>query len=109
MFRVIDLAENAGYGFDKMIKGWLSHYTVKPVVSGDIDNYRIEFFFDAKDTIKDIEKGDEGVEKGIEKGVEKGIEKGVERLSENERTIINLISENHSVSKKEMQEKSGLG
>ena len=101
MFRVIDLAENAGYGFDKMIKGWLSHYTVKPVVSGDIDNYRIEFFFDAKDTIKDIEKGDEGVEKGIEKGVE--------RLSENERTIINLISENHSVSKKEMQEKSGLG
>ncbi len=48
MFRVIDLAENAGYGFDKMIKGWKSHYEVSPIISGDIDNYRIEFFFDGK-------------------------------------------------------------
>lgn len=46
MFRVIDLAENAGYGFDKMIKGWQEHYKTKPTVSGGIDNYRIEFFFE---------------------------------------------------------------
>lgn len=46
MFRVINLAENAGYGFDKMINGWQSHYGTLPVVSGDIDNYRIEFFFE---------------------------------------------------------------
>ena len=45
MFRIIDLAENAGYGFDKMIKGWKTHYSKSPVISGDIDNYRIEFFF----------------------------------------------------------------
>lgn len=46
MFRVIDLAENAGYGFDKMITGWKSYYETTPVISGDIDNYRIEFFFE---------------------------------------------------------------
>lgn len=39
----------------------------------------------------------------------RGVEKGVEQLSENERIIIGLISENPSVSKKEMQEKSWLG
>ncbi|MAH46318.1 hypothetical protein CMI37_10835 [Candidatus Pacearchaeota archaeon] len=35
-------------------------------------------------------------------GVEKGVEKGVERISENERTIINLIKNDPYISKSEM-------
>ncbi len=29
-----------------MITGWKSNYETSPVISGDIDNYRIEFFFE---------------------------------------------------------------
>ena len=89
MFRVIDLAENAGYGFDKMINGWVSHYTLKPVISGDIDNYKITF-----PTINVPEKG---------------VEKGVETLSEKEIIILNIIKKYPSISKKKIQEKSKLG
>ena len=56
IFRIIDLAENAGYGFDKMFKGWSSYYAQKPVVSTGLDYYRIEFFFGGKDTVKVPEK-----------------------------------------------------
>jgi ATP-dependent DNA helicase RecG len=46
MFRIVDLAENAGYGFDKMFKGWENHYLNKPVITTGTDYYRIEFYFE---------------------------------------------------------------
>jgi len=53
MFRIIDLAENAGYGFDKMFNGWQSYYSNKPIVSGDIDYYKIEFYYkEIPETVK---------------------------------------------------------
>ncbi|ODS42702.1 MAG: hypothetical protein MSIBF_05210 [Candidatus Altiarchaeales archaeon IMC4] len=89
MFRVIDLAENAGYGFDKIIKGWLSHYKIKPVVSGDIDNYRIEFFFDEKNLKKRVETPQKTVEKTVEK-------------------ILLLLKENPKITQAELAEKAIL-
>ena len=56
IFRVIKLAENAGTGFDKMFVGWESHYKKKPVVSGDLDFFKIIFpFGDLKGSVKIIE------------------------------------------------------
>lgn len=77
MFRVIDLAENAGYGFEKMFNGWLSYYSKKPVITEDIDNYKIEFYFDKsnKDGIK---------------------------LSQNQKIIINHIINNSSITADEL-------
>ena len=46
IFRIIDLAENAGYGFDKMFKGWRNYYSKNPVVSTGLDYFKIEFFFE---------------------------------------------------------------
>ena len=92
MFRVVDLAENAGYGFDKMINGWLSHYSVKPVISGDIDNYRIEFFFDAK-----------GIEKDLQKDPIKLGENVPENVPENRsKYIINFIKNNSRITISEL-------
>ena len=56
IFRAINLAENAGSGFDKMFKGWKSYYSKKPVVSGDINYYKITFPTTQKTTLKTTQK-----------------------------------------------------
>ena len=86
MFRVIDLAENAGYGFDKMFKGWKHHYDQNPVILTGLDYYRIEFFFEK-----------ETVEKTVERTVEKTVEK-----------ILQLIKENPRMTQEELAEKTKL-
>src|SRR3989344_5448112 len=43
IFRVLKLAENAGYGFDKMFDGWKSYYKIEPNVENEITFYKIEF------------------------------------------------------------------
>ncbi|MDY6786768.1 MAG: putative DNA binding domain-containing protein, partial [candidate division WOR-3 bacterium] len=48
MFRIVDLAESAGYGFDKMLTGWQKHYNSIPIITSGIDDYRIDFMFDKK-------------------------------------------------------------
>ncbi|NOQ56210.1 MAG: winged helix-turn-helix transcriptional regulator [Nanohaloarchaea archaeon] len=88
MFRVIDLSENAGYGFDKMIKGWTSHYSEKPIVSGSIDNYRIEFFF---------EKALETTQKTTQITTQKTTQK-----------IIIAMTENPMVTRKELAQITGI-
>src|SRR3989338_6591373 len=55
IFRIIDLAENAGYGFDKMFKGWRYHYSKEPIVSTGLDYYKIEFFFGVEELEKTVE------------------------------------------------------
>jgi len=45
IFRVINLAENAGYGFDKMFSGWKGYYNKEPEVESSIDYYKIIFNF----------------------------------------------------------------
>ena len=63
MFRIIDLAENAGYGFDKMIKGWSSFYNTEPVITSGIDYYKIEFYF--KDNAIPRINENEGLNEGL--------------------------------------------
>jgi ATP-dependent DNA helicase RecG len=94
IFRVIDLAENAGYGFDKMFNGWRHYYTRDPVVFEGTDYYRIEFFFDAKGTVKDHEKW-------YEKWYERG-------LTEREIEILTKIKKNPKSSIKKLSEVIGI-
>jgi len=93
IFRVIDLAENAGYGFDKMFKGWRHHYPKDPVVSTGLDYYRIEFFFGASRR---------GSAKAVEKTVEKAVEKTVEK-------ILGAIRANPRITTNELAAVAGLG
>ena len=89
MFRVIDLAENAGYGFDKMFKGWRSLYSKDPVVSSGLDYYKIEFFFDDKLVEKKTSKKD------TEKDTEK-------LLSKEEKNILKLFRDNPKITSEEL-------
>ena len=43
LFRVLKLAENAGYGFDKMFNGWKSYYKTEPIVEDGTTFYKISF------------------------------------------------------------------
>lgn len=45
IFRFVNLADNIGSGFTKMISGWKSNYKLNPVIDGDFDCYRIIFPF----------------------------------------------------------------
>ncbi len=45
IFRVIKLAETAGSGFDKMFRGWHTHYHNLPEVTSGGDFYKITFRF----------------------------------------------------------------
>ena len=45
IFRVINLAENAGYGFDKMFRGWKRYCNKEPEAESSIDYYKIIFSF----------------------------------------------------------------
>ncbi len=42
LFRIIKLAENAGFGFDKMILGW-QETGAEPLVESGIDYFKIIF------------------------------------------------------------------
>lgn len=46
LFRVIKLAENGGYGFDKMINGWKEFYDQEPEFITDFDRITVVMPFD---------------------------------------------------------------
>lgn len=45
LFRMVNLAENAGYGSDKMETGWEEYSHSKPIFEQGIDFTRVEFCF----------------------------------------------------------------
>ena len=98
MFRVIDLAENAGYGFDKMFKGWKYYYSQDPVILTGLDYYRIEFFFE-KET---VEKGDQ---KTSENTPQITPQITPQKPTELEQKILNVIKEKSTASRVDISKK----
>ncbi len=97
IFRVIDLAENAGYGFDKMFKGWKSHYSKAPVVSTGLDYYSIEFFYNSEGSARDTEKD-----------TVRDTARDTVNLSRNQLRIISLIRETPFITSEELSKKIGI-
>ncbi len=87
IFRTVQLSENIGAGFHKMINGWKSHYGTEPEIEGDFDYYKIVFRF-----------GD-GVKDRVKDGV---------KLSDNQQKILSLIFENKAITRQELAEKIGI-
>lgn len=90
IFRIVNLSENIGSGFDKMLNGWKAHYKNIPEITGDFDYYKIVFRFDSKSSKKTVEKT---VEKSLQKNREK---------------IIELIKNNPRIITSELAKKTGL-
>jgi ATP-dependent DNA helicase RecG len=81
LFRVLKLAENAGYGFDKMFQGWKSYYPTYPVTRSEISYYKIDFYVNA------------GANAGANAGV---------KLTKLQIKIIHEIKEKNNITSKEI-------
>ena len=92
IFRVLKIAENAGYGFDKMFNGWKSHYNLEPIVENGIIFYKIEFPLKTK--LKNVP--------------EKDLEKDLEKLNQNQRKILQEIMKNKNITQKELSQTVGI-
>lgn len=102
IFRVIKLAENAGYGFDKMFNGWLAHYPKAPIVEGGVDYYRIIFPLALKKAKKKRIEDKKVVSKG---GQKKVVSKGGQKLTKKQSELVSIMKQNPKISRKEISEK----
>ena len=55
-FRAVRLAENAGFGFDKMIDGWEAYNKSKPIIYSDLTSTIMTFRFSDTDVGKGVGK-----------------------------------------------------
>jgi ATP-dependent DNA helicase RecG len=105
IFRVIKLSENAGSGFDKMFNGWKAYYENEPVVSGDVDFYKITFpLVKTTEASKKTGKmaGEKVGEEVVRMGGQISGQNGWSELTERQTMILQLIIEKPTVSRKEL-------
>lgn len=79
LFRMVKLAENAGYGFDKMEKNWNLYNHTLPTYEVDFDSVVVKM--DIEDL--DIKIDDEGVNEGVDEGVNEGVNNLLELIENN--------------------------
>lgn len=77
LFRAIKLAENAGYGFDKMIEGWKTYTNIPIIFQTELDTSTTVFDLHVK-----TEQG--GINGGIHGGINGGIQELYNFVRENE-------------------------
>ena len=102
LFRVAKLAENAGYGFDKMAEGWENYNGTLPEFTSDLGFTKATF-------VKIPSGSSERVgEKVGEKVGERVGEKNAPSLTENQARIRSLMIEDPSISAKKVAEHIGI-
>ena len=95
IFRVIKLAENAGYGFDKMFDGWASHYSQEPIVECGVDYYKITFPLGKG---KGMEKTGGGSQKSSQKGSQKSSQKIIGYMKNEPQITIEQLAQRLEIS-----------
>jgi len=89
-FRIVKLAENAGYGFDKMINGWKEYTGSEPEFDQGQDYTKATFYFKKKEGVRDK--------------FGKGSGKVRDKFGKTAEQIIELMQKNSSVTIPEMAE-----
>jgi len=94
LFRAVKLAENAGFGFDKMINGWKVYNPYKEVeFSSAIDYHTVTLYFEGSANNKLGEKLGERLG---------------EKLGENQIKILNLMLSENSITISKLSETIGI-
>jgi len=88
-FRVVRLAENAGYGFDKMIDGWTAYTGSPPEFDAGQDYTKATFYFKKKVGRKWGESG--------------------EKIGKTEKSILELASKDPYITIAQLAEQIGVG
>lgn len=99
LFRAIKLAENAGYGFDKMIDGWKTYSPIPIEFTSDLDFSTAVFY-----TEKTAQESTEHASKETSKETSKEIN----LLSETAKQIIETLSINPSKTAKSLAAQLGI-
>ena len=96
-FRAVKLAENAGFGFDKMMNGWKSYDGIEPVFDIHFDTTIVTFPMKIAD---DNEKGGikGGIKGGVKGGIKGGAKGGVKKLTRKQKELLELIKNNNTIS-----------
>ena len=103
LFRVVKLAENAGYGFDKMINGWKKYTGKKPEFEQGQDFTKATFYLATKAKI-----AMSGIPETDQHGSEKVRRKFGDRFGESSEKILDLIFEDKFLSASAISEKIGI-
>jgi ATP-dependent DNA helicase RecG len=91
----VKLAENAGYGFDKMINGWKEYTGSEPEFDQGHDYTKATFYFKNKN------------KSGEKVGNKWGISD--EQLGKSEKLILEAVSDNPEITISELSERIGIG
>ena len=106
-FRWAKLAENAGFGFDKMLK-----WNYKVDFQSHIDFSETIFFLEEEITERknntENKKNTKKRGKITEENNQSNTEKVTEKVTENQKKILNYISKNHFITSKELSQKIGI-
>jgi ATP-dependent DNA helicase RecG len=94
LFRCAKLADNAGYGFDKMLK-WEKSTNTKVGFENEIDEAVVIFMIPE-------------MKKDLKKVLEKGTEKGTEKITANQQVIIDKIMQNPYITSEELSSMVGI-
>ena len=110
IFRAVKLAENAGFGLDKMFDGWKSYQNKEPIFKDDFDSTIITFPFSMiklqKETTHAIGEGDVVIED--ENLVVMTWIELRKRLGKNQIRIIEKFQQNSKITAKELAKYLGL-
>jgi ATP-dependent DNA helicase RecG len=102
LFRMVKLAENAGFGLDKIDDNWRAYNDTRPEYIIEFDSVILSFKLD---TIKQpVEKDGEAPITGVETGVETTEKSSVETVNK----IIGLILKNSRITITEIAKTSGI-
>jgi predicted HTH transcriptional regulator len=91
LFRVVRLAENGGYGFDKMIRGWTPYAGTEPQFATSMDSVKATFGFKTA-----------GKEKGDAINTTGGPKGGPKIMTSRQKDIYDLIKGDPSISRNAM-------
>jgi ATP-dependent DNA helicase RecG len=109
MFRTIRLAENAGYGFEKMKSGWKTYSEILPEFESGIDYNKATFYLPPKDVDKEgstIEGSTIGGTIGSTIG---GTIGSTIELTERQKEVLLLIIDNPRITIREVTNILGVG
>ena len=102
LFRNVKLADNAGYGFDKMLK-WEKCTHTKVSFESSIDVALVTFKIDG------ITTKDEKIADIVSDVTEKGTEKGTEKITKNQQIILSNITQYPHITIEELMPIVGIG
>lgn len=117
LFRVVNLSENGGYGFEKMNKGWKSYNGTTPEYLADPSFFKVTFNTVKKGNLipgldfnekSGAREGPETDQTGTRQGPETDQKIEIPVLTEWQMKVLRLIGENPSITRKDISRELNL-